>query len=106
MIKSNEIQHSNSITMDLENLRQKYSNLLIQYKGAVADYVKYLNEQSKQPCREFTSSSKGIDQKCYDYIWKKSGCGSGNVQPGANSSWAKSQTLNDLIYDSFVHGQL
>ena len=50
-------QNNNLITMDLENLRQKYSNLLIQYKGAVADYVNYLNVQSQQPYGEFTSSS-------------------------------------------------
>jgi hypothetical protein len=35
--------NSNSFSMDLESLRQKYSNLLIQYKAAVADYVNYLN---------------------------------------------------------------
>lgn len=46
---------SNSITMDLENLRQKYSNLLIQYKAAVADYVGFLNEQSQQPCGEYVA---------------------------------------------------
>jgi NADH:ubiquinone oxidoreductase subunit 3 (subunit A) len=33
---------SNNSTIDLEILRQKYSNLLIQYKSAVADYVNYL----------------------------------------------------------------
>jgi len=83
---------SDSITMDLENLRQKYSNLLIQYKGAVADYVNYLNVQSQQPCGNFTANSKGIDQKCYEYIWKKSGCGAGNVQPKQQQSWASNQT--------------
>jgi NADH:ubiquinone oxidoreductase subunit 3 (subunit A) len=66
---------SNSITMDLENLRQKYSNLLIQYKAAVADYVGFLNEQTQQPCGEYVVNSKGISERYYDYIWKKSGCG-------------------------------
>jgi len=31
-----------SVTMDLENLQQRQSNLLIQYKQAVADYVAYV----------------------------------------------------------------
>jgi hypothetical protein len=97
---------SYSITMDLENLRQKYSNLLIQYKSAVADYVNYLNVQSQQPCGNFTANSKGIDQKCYEYIWKKSGCGAGNVQPIADGSWASNQTLNDLITDSWYWATL
>jgi hypothetical protein len=44
----NKKQNSNSVTMDLENLRQKYSNLLIKYERAVADYVNYLNIQSKK----------------------------------------------------------
>jgi len=48
-MNSNKNQSSSSITMDLESLRQKYSNLLIQYEGAVADYVNYLNVQSQQP---------------------------------------------------------
>lgn len=101
-MNSNENQNSSSITMDLESLRQKYSNLLIQYKRAVADYVNYLNVQSQQPCGKFTSRSKGIDQKCYEHIWKKSGCGAGNVKPVASSSWAQNQTLNGLIYDSWL----
>jgi hypothetical protein len=42
-MNSNENQSSSSITMDLESLRQKYSNLLIQYEGAIADYINYLN---------------------------------------------------------------
>ena len=39
----NSKNEAKSITMDLENLQQKYSNLLIQYKQAVTDYVNYLN---------------------------------------------------------------
>lgn len=59
-------QNSTSITMDLENLKQQYSNLLLQYKSAVTDYINYLNVQSQQPCSSYTSSSKGIDQACYN----------------------------------------
>jgi len=103
-----ENENSHSITMDLENLRQKYSNLLIQYKGAVADYVNYLNIQSQQPCGNFTANSKGIDQACYNHIWKKSGCGTGTIQPApdANDRWAKAQTLNDIIHDSWLWATL
>lgn len=96
----NQVNNS-SLSMDLESLRQKYSNLLIQYKAAVADYVNYLNQQSQQPCGKFTANSKGIDQKCYEYIWSKAGCGAGNVQPTAAGSWAPNQTLNGLISDSW-----
>lgn len=48
-MNSNKNQNVESITMDLENLRKKYSNLLIQYKTAVADYINYLNGQTQQP---------------------------------------------------------
>jgi hypothetical protein len=37
---------NSQITMDLENLRQKYSNLLLKYQGAVAEYTNYLNDPS------------------------------------------------------------
>jgi hypothetical protein len=98
---NNSKKYASSITMDLENLQQKYSNLLIQYKQAVADYVNYLNIQAEQPCGKYSSNSKVIDQKCYDYIWKKAGCTTtGKVN--ANSDWAKNQTLNGLIYDSYL----
>lgn len=97
---------NSQITMDLENLRKKYSNLLLQYKSAVSEYVTYLNEQSSLPCQKYSSNSTGVNQDCYDFIWKKSGCGSGNVQPGAGSSWAQSQTLNGLIYDTFLWATL
>lgn len=37
---------NSQITMDLENLRQKYSNILLKYQGAVAEYTTYLNDMS------------------------------------------------------------
>ena len=97
----NSQNYATSIAMDLENLQQNYSNLLIQYKQATTDYINYLNVEAQQPCGKFTSSSKIVDQKCYDYIWKKAGC-STTGKVNANTSWAKSQTLNGLIYDSFL----
>ncbi len=97
--------YATSITMDLENLQQKYSNLLIKYKQAVTDYISYLNIEAQQPCINFSADSKNVDQKCYDYIWKKAGCKTTGVV-NANTSWAQSQTLNGLIYDSFLWATL
>jgi len=42
------INNSASITMDLENLQQKHSNLLIKYKQAVTDYINELNIDTQQ----------------------------------------------------------
>ena len=49
--------NSNSFSMDLESLRQKYSNLLIQYKAAVADYVNYLNRLTTSANSNYDSSA-------------------------------------------------
>lgn len=92
---------SNSLTMDLENLQQKYTNLLTQYKSAVNEYTNFLSEQGSQPCAKFNGDSKNIDQVCYDHIWSRSGCKTTGFV-NATTDWAKSQTLNDLIYDSFL----
>lgn len=97
---SNNQKTSISITMDLEKLQQKYSNLLTKYKAAVSEYVLFLNQQSKQPCGTYKSTSNGISQKCYDYIWSRSGCVTS--APNANNEWSKNQTLNGLINDSFL----
>lgn len=44
-----ETAKGKSIVMTLENLRQKYNNLLIQYKQSVADYMDFLkNETDKK----------------------------------------------------------
>lgn len=39
---------ANSITMELENLQQTYSNLLIKYKQSVTDYITNLNGKDKE----------------------------------------------------------
>ena len=97
-----EIEQTNSMTMDLENLQQQYSNLLISYQQATANYVNFLNQQAQLPCINYTGESTGIDQNCYNYIWQKAGCGSGTVQADASTGWAQSQTLNGLILNSFL----
>ena len=100
MNKKSSSENAISITMDLENLQQEYSNLLIKYKQAVTDYINYLHVESQEPCANYSANSKNVNQKCYDYIWKKSGCTTTGFV-NANTDWAKSQTLNGLIYDSF-----
>ena len=71
--------NSNSFSMDLESLRQKYSNLLIQYKAAVADYVNYLNQNSQQPYENSGNSyiilGVGTDGRLYS-------------RPGLDAPWS------------------
>ena len=47
---------TNSVIVDLENLQQKYSNLVSKYEKAVADYLNYLNTQ-KQDKQSFVHIS-------------------------------------------------
>jgi hypothetical protein len=90
-----------STALNLESLNVEYKNLLIEYKQAVSNYVNYLKQEIVQPCAAYNANSKGINQACYNDIWKKAGCGTGTTKPNANNSWAKSQTLNGLIQDSW-----
>lgn len=98
--QNKESKESKSKTLDLENLNTNYKNLLIEYKLAVSNYIDYLNNSFEEPCNSFTKDSKNIDQKCYDEIWKQAGCTTST--PNSDSDQAKSKTLNDLIYDSFL----
>jgi hypothetical protein len=98
-------EESKSLALDLETLNTEYKNLLVRYKQAVLDYTDFLNEEAAKPCLQFQPNSRGISQKCYEEIWKKSGCTTTGVV-GANSEWAKARTLNELIYDSFLWATL
>ena len=100
-IKKNREEATASI-MDLEKLKMEYSSQLNTYKQAIADYINYLQQNAGQPCNSYSADSTGISQECYSDIWKKAGCGTGNVNVNANSSWASSQTLNSLIQDSWL----
>jgi hypothetical protein len=91
---------TNQNAMDLENLNLEYKTQLNAYRQAVSNYVSFLQKQSTQGCSEFSPDSKGISQACYDKIWKHSGCTT--TPPNASEKWAKNQTLNGLIYDSFL----
>ena len=107
-INENENGNENeksSLILDLETLTAKYRELLIRYKQAVLDYTNNLNAQAAKPCGKYTANSIEIDQICYDEIWKNAGCTTtGKVN--ANSNWAKTKTLNELIYDSFLWATL
>jgi hypothetical protein len=91
----------NQSAIDLENLNLEYKSQLTAYKQAVSNYVNFLQKQSKQACIQYSPDSKGINQSCYDEIWKRSGCTTTGMV-NSESDWAKSQTLDGLIYDSFL----
>lgn len=77
-IKQNEnINHS--ITMDLENLQKKYSNLLVVYRAAVSEYILSLNTDSNLPI------------KVYNYIKDKAYIG------GKSIGQSNVNTLQDCI---------
>jgi hypothetical protein len=104
MNKQNYINYKlikNQNAMDLENLNLEYKTQLTAYKQAVTNYVNFLQNQSKQACINYSPDSKGINQACYDEIWKKAGCTTTGIV-NANADWPKAQTLNGLIYDSFL----
>ena len=93
-------EESKSLALDLETLNTEYRNLLVRYKQSVLDYTDYLNAEAAKPCSRYTATSKNIDQNCYNEIWKKSGCTTTGVV-NASSDFSKTQTLNQLILDSF-----
>ena len=100
-IKKNREEAKSSI-MNLEKLKLEYSLQLNAYKQAIADYINYLQQNAQTPCNNYSADTTGISQACYTDIWQKSGCGTGNVNVNANSSWATSQTLNGLINDAWL----
>ena len=100
--KNNNDDGTKSIVLSLEKLSKEYDIVLIKYNQAQKDYINFLRTQStNNSCSKYTSKSKKIDQACYDEIWKKSGCTTTGVT-SASTDWAKGQTLNGLIYDSFL----
>jgi hypothetical protein len=99
---NNDDDGTKSVVLSLEKLSKEYDIVLIKYNQAQKDYINFLKTQSSNmSCSKYNSESKEIDQACYDEIWKKSGCTTTGVV-SADSDWAKDQTLNGLIYDSFL----
>ena len=91
---------SNSITMDLENLQLKYTNLLAQYKSAVYEYTNFLSQQSGNPCSKYSGESRNIRKDCYQSIWNRSGCTTSAFN-SQSPEWIQNQSLNDIIHKSF-----
>ena len=93
-------QQTKTKILSLETLASEYNKVLIEYNQAQTDYIQTLNQRSESPCDNFKSDSKGINQICYDFIWKKSKCTT--KAPDASNEWIKQQTLNTMIQDSFA----
>jgi hypothetical protein len=103
---NNNDDGTKSVVLSLEILSKEYDTVLIKYNQAQKDYINYLkSESTSNSCSKYNSDSKEIDQACYEEIWKKSGCTTTGVV-NANTDWAKGQTLNGLIYDSFYWATL
>jgi len=88
------------LALHLETLRSEYKSRLVRYKQAVTDYIDNLKVESSKPCARYSGDSRGISQECYEHIWAKSGCTTTHMVD-ANNTWAKRQSLNELIQDSF-----
>jgi hypothetical protein len=98
---SNE-EKINSTLIKVEALQKEYEVLLQQYQEAMASYVTDLQNISSNPCSNFNGNSTNISQDCYSKIWADQGC----LTQAPDSDWAKSQTLNNLVNDSFLWATL
>ena len=98
---TNSNDPTKNVILSLEVLSKEYDVVLIQYNQAQQNYINFIKSESNTPCSKYNPDSTGIDQPCYDDIWKKAGCSTTGVVK-ANTSWSLSQTLNGLIEDSFA----
>lgn len=96
-IQNDKIQEA---LIKVEALQKEYEVTLQQYQEAGQNYVTSLQNSGSNPCKMYNSDSKGISQLCYDKIWIDQGCVT--QAPNADEAWAKSQTLNDLVNDSYL----
>ena len=103
--KKNEIEkgriernkETESTILNLESLTAEYDTVLLQYNQAQTDYVNFLKQESEKPCSGIGPEDKAITQKCYDDIWKKTGC---TTKAGdVSNDWAKQQTRDTIIAD-------
>jgi len=101
-MNSNEIQNDKikSTLIKVEALQKEYEVLLQQYQEAMSTYVSDLQSISSNPCSNFNNNSTNISQDCYSKIWADQGCLT--QAPNSDSDWAKSQTLSNLVNDSFL----
>jgi hypothetical protein len=91
-----------SSIIKLESLQKEYDVVLQQYQEAGKNYINALQTEpiNVKPCQEFNANSIGISQACYDKIWVDQGCTT--TPPNANEEWAKQQTYDTLINDSYA----
>ena len=105
-MSSYEIQNDKikSALIKVETLQKEYEVTLQQYQEAVKNFVSNLQSESEKPCLNYQKDSKGISQDCYNKIWKDQGCLT--QAPNADTDWAKSQTLDGLVNDSYLWATL
>lgn len=101
-MNSNEIQNDKikSTLIKVETLQKEYEVTLQQYQEAGKNYITSLQSVSSNPCSNYKGSDTSISQECYNKIWADQGC----ITPGpsATNDWAKAQTLDGLVYDSYL----
>jgi hypothetical protein len=107
MSSINEIQNDKikSTLMKVETLQKEYEVTLQQYQEAGKNYISSLQTVSSNPCANYQKDSTGISQACYDKIWADQGCTTTQTV-NASTDWAKSQTLDGLVNDSYLWATL
>ena len=98
-----EIQNDNiqASLIKVETLQKEYEVTLQQYQEAGKNYISSLQNTGSNPCQKYQSDSTGISQECYEKIWEDQGCTTTGMA-NASTDWAKSQTLNVLVNDSYL----
>lgn len=102
----NEMQNDkiNSALIKIEALQKEYEVTLQQYQEAGKNYITALQNAPSNPCKDYTKDSTSISQECYDKIWKDQGCLT--QPPSADNDWAKAQTFDGLVNDSYLWATL
>jgi hypothetical protein len=102
-----EIQNDNiqASLIKVQALQKEYEVTLQQYQEAGKNYINSLQNTSSNPCQNYKSDSTGISQACYEKIWADQGCTNTGVV-NASTDWAKAQTLNGLVNDSYLWATL
>jgi len=103
----NEIQNDKikSALIKIEALQKEYEVTLQQYQESGKNLISNLENGNVNPCANYRRDSTGISQKCYEKIWTDQGCTNTKVV-NAYSDWAKAQTLDTLVNDSFLWATL
>jgi len=102
-----EIQNDNiqASLIKVQALQKEYEVTLQQYQEAGKNYINSLQNTSSNPCQNYQSDSTGISQACYEKIWADQGCTTTGMA-NASTDWAKSQTLDGLVNDSYLWATL